>query len=373
MLYDASRILYNASQEAYDEKEGSLVRDLDLIRDDISSLIVKINRSQASKPTSEPMSKEEPIKYDGKLWCALCGNFGNHQSGTCPEVPPNPLPSSPTDKCREEELRVESSHDPRSSNSLVENGQAKDKCREKYDEMIKIGHPLTGYGFWEAGWQSSRKECEDEIKDLKLSLWANKPMADALNEEIDRLKQELETAETNAKVWMDGYKALQSVVEAKDEALKRVVDCYDFHKDCLRNEDLQLVRAALQIDKSGGKKEEEKEFKDETDYSKFKNIYTPSATPLSSHVGTKEPTAKDQIQWLLENGCYISPSNSGVYCVVANILTHEIISFGRNPMEAICKAISKSREDATCAEAPLNSKKSVSASSTAISTEEGKK
>lgn len=59
----------------------------------------------------------------------------------------------------------------------------------------------------------------------------------------------------------------------------------------------------------------------------------------------------------------------------------DIIQAGyyRNFQEEIFEIINKyekspkSREDTTSAEAPLNSKKSASASSTAISTEEGKK
>lgn len=234
-----------------------------------------------------------------KTFCPACGTWG-HTSGECKEI----KPSSPTDKCREEFIKAfEDMH----------------KFTPNLRDIVTKDHLET----WTTAWQASRKECEEEkskfvcgvdfahdprirelqVENEQLRAELQQAKLDAMpdwermyedlrrqftlfgfekmneveslkkelkerDEQIASLQQELETAETNAKIWMDGYKALQSVVEAKDDLLRDIKrDCEMCDWSCPRcgaddemtSTDLyKYCTDALQIDQLGGKKEEEK-------------------------------------------------------------------------------------------------------------------
>lgn len=313
-------------------------------------------RSELSKSSETPMSKEEPIEYkkEYNAFCPACGTYG-HTSGDCQKIQkglssPNPLPSSPsTDK---EKTAGILHHESRIRELQVENEQLKEKLRIK-------------------------EECYHES--FNRNVFATI--------EISRLKQELceyEPMEKWSKLceeWADKCASLQSVVEAKDEALKQIAGlsqqtCSSFESQSF--DATRIARDALHIDQSGGKKEEPGTYKVLFDES----LRTPSATPVSSHVGTKEPTwisVKDSTPKLDgEFSDYVLVWNGkdqaiGYYNDLHYWMTHsdEYSDSGITHWMPLPEP-PKPREDTTSTEAPLNSKKSVSASSTAISTEEGK-
>lgn len=189
-------------------------------------------RSEPCKPSETPMSKEEPMKpTQEKLWCAMCGTWGDHQSGTCPELHPKPSPM--------------------------------DKAYENFVKQKGVYWVPEDELSWKAGWQASRKECEEEMDILEMNYDTARNREERLKDRVakgevenEHLKQELidlkKTIDEHVTKCAEDRAAsvlkivsLQSVVEAKDEEYKSFV--------------ARTARAALHIDQSAVKPPEAKE------------------------------------------------------------------------------------------------------------------
>lgn len=175
----------------------------------------------------------------------------------------NTLPSSPTDKCYEEFLKIN-----------------------------EFGEYSEKYNLWQAAWQASRKECEEEIAFHQAErVKASSKGRNAVNISVEHIKENCRLREESEK-WRIHYQdeakrrcklqehiaSLQSVVEAKNTAIDLLDDVRRSQIRTIEAKDEALkqieyyskgrplyslpvinhiAQAALHIDQSGGKKEED--------------------------------------------------------------------------------------------------------------------
>lgn len=299
-------------------KTESFFKELDKLFSNCRSLTIEERKSideffwsqfgEPSKPSETPMSKEDPTlqqKFDGSFpYCDHCKSYHHVDYHKYYPIPsPNPLPSSHTDKCRDVDFELWWNNYPASD------------CWNQ--ESIDLA-----YTYAKAAWQASRKECEEELQNLRGDLIQRNMQIDALRGDVafhqaervkasnkrqiavdisvEHIQENAQLKEENKK-WRIHYQdeakrrcklqehiaSLQSVVEAKDEALKAAEKVVCLVKDrdnlfyagdgnplpphlaktcfnpySLSLHDAEIRRAvaacaAIHIDQSGGKKEEE--------------------------------------------------------------------------------------------------------------------